>query len=440
MLFQKAAATVIVILILITAYLLVELSNTKMALERSRRSLLPGEEIGEVKSVKNNKNKAEAEIQRLREEIELLKKKARAAKSTSTSNTSENALLSSVSGKEQLLDLLYTSDPASRLKVLESLGLAPSTEDYARMMDAMVKSKNLSWNAMNPILSEWFKLDPDSLIDWVIALDSSNKNGDQTLQGMSMSILSMVGNLFPNNTLEKAADFISKLQDGNSKEQIISSLIFKYAASNPEVAREWFDTMKNENFKVNAVMALARGLAQKNTQEAITWLESLPDGILKNNAYVSFITEYSQKDPEDAIRMAESIKDENSYIYAVSNAIAQITSKDPGKAGEILKKYPAGTLKDRCCQNYIYNIARDFPETAALWVDEISDNAQKQNMLVYVANTWMCRADKRDSFEEWFRKVELPSNIRDQIQKQYNTIKNVPQSGDQPVFGNRPGK
>ena len=109
----------------------------------------------------------------------------------------------------------------------------------------------------------------------------------------------------------------------------------------------------------------------------------------------------------------------------------------PAKAGEIIKKYPEGTLKDRCCQSYIYNISRTFPETAALWVDEISDNAQKQNMLVYVANNWMYNADKRDSFEEWFKRVELPSNIRAQIQKQYDAILNPPQPGGQPGSGPR---
>lgn len=434
MLFQKSAVTLIVIFLLITVYLLIELSSTKSALERARKS----QQVDEIKPVNDKKDRPDAssgEIQKLREELELYKNKTKPAKANKTS--SESALPSSISSKEQLLDLLYTSDPAARLKALESLGLTPTKEDYARMMDFMVKSKNVNWNALNPILSEWFKLDSGSLMDWVLAFDSSDKSGDQALQGLSMNIMGMVANLFPNDTPEKASDFISRLQDGESKERVINSLIYKYCAANPEAVIEWFGIMKNENYKVGAVMAIARGLAQKNTQQAIEWIDALPDGNLKNRAYESFVAEYSQKDPEDAIKMAENIKDENSYINAVANAIAQIASKDPAKAGEIIKKYPQGALKDRCCQNYIYSIARTFPETAALWVDEISDNVQKQNLLVYVANSWMYKADKRDSFEEWFKRVELPSNIRAQIQKQYDAILNAPQPGAQPGAGPR---
>jgi len=76
MLSQKAAATVIVIFILITAYLSIELSSTKMALVRARRSPEIEKSGIPARPAGNRKDKPSAsaeELQKLREELAVIR-------------------------------------------------------------------------------------------------------------------------------------------------------------------------------------------------------------------------------------------------------------------------------------------------------------------------------------------------------------------------------
>ncbi len=396
-----------IVFAILSLALLFELITTKSKLYEFERKLaenrIKSSMLGS-KSLKSEKGDIVSnEIKRLEKEVDFWKNKSKGESITKSVDPL------SAGKREELYKFLFMSNDSQRREALEKLGMTPSNEEFARMISSLSMNLDSNWNQIKTLLDEWFKSDRTAMCEYVVRLEPGRLFNE--------SAISIIYS-WPKDDPEGVSRYLSQVPTDSSRDVMITNAIYKFANNAPEYAKEWFAMMTDESQKSGTAIAIARGLANKSPEDAITWIETLPSESSRDRAFESFIAEFARKDPYHAMALTEKISNPDILENTVSIIVGQLARENPERAVELIEKYPPGSTRDKCCQSLIYSISMKHPETAMMWTGEIGDESARNNIISYVASTWM-NGNNKDSFAEWLANAQLPQYLRKQIEKNY---------------------
>lgn len=394
--------------------LLIELVGTKsrmLELEKKLAALrsenlirkeIPG------KDSTSKKRSSNSELKRLEKEVAYWKNKFKEQEGK------RNATFTCFGGKDEFLRFLYLSDDAARRQMMNKLGLMPTNAEFSSLYETFFPNYDSKLFQARYLMKDWFYTDRDAFCRYVLSLPQGRPYND----GLTFIIQEW------QRDNPQGLDIILRFaQERRPYDPAIMDAIYKYAWNYPEIATKWFELLQEQTQKNHVVPLLTRYYAEKNPESAYAWLKSLMPTELRDVALESFISGLKTKDPMELLSYVQEISSENPRYNALAFIAARAVVDHPEVTRSILAKFDRGSRRDECLRGIVMSLSSTSPIDAIEWTNEIENEIVRNQCLSMICYTWMSGNDSA-SFEIWFSSAQLPENLRTDLQRTYDSIKN----------------
>lgn len=210
---------------------------------------------------------------------------------------------------------------------------------------------------MNAVLRTWLKSSPEEAIAWAEANGVQNQN-DQNNRGPgrggpddgNWAIATLIGPLAQQN-LERALELAKNQTDSRARGRMIDTLV---------------DEM----------------LAQRGMDAARNSLTDLPDDAFRAGMAGRLVDKMmANGDPKDVATQAWNFPTGETRERAMSEVIRKIADDDPVTAANLVKDFGNSPDLDSAKASLAWEILRQDPEGAIVWVDSIADQKQRAESL-----------------------------------------------------------
>jgi len=145
-----------------------------------------------------------------------------------------------------------------------------------------------------------------------------------------------------------------------------------------------------EEFRESRLELVFARWTQSDPHEAMNALAEIHDESLRDKIFQTIADVWSAENSTTLADYAVSLPDGNDRDYALAKAMDNWSLQDPAALAAWLNAAPAGVDLNLAIAEMISKTdgANRPPEIAALWVENISDDALKYNSLVHVLMQW----------------------------------------------------
>ncbi|MES2709450.1 MAG: hypothetical protein V4726_22820 [Verrucomicrobiota bacterium] len=248
----------------------------------------------------------------------------------------------------KLLGKLAETDPAQALSIFASLEPSPERE------------------AAGPALvSQWAKKDPQAALDWI----------EETMTGGRGQAYTAWISAIADGGLDKAAELLQSLPEGNGRDQAVRGLAMKWAEKDTAGAVNWIKAMpeesdrrdaygyvlgrwamKDQNGYKNFIATAPMGELPENypyyftsgDREAqgkqVTWAAALPEDRRDKIFESVFHTAAWNRKPAEIMELLNEAPDQKLRATVAAQTVGNLIQEDATRAQELLGLLPAGTL------------------------------------------------------------------------------------------------
>lgn len=297
----------------------------------------------------------------------------------------------------QLLGQLAETAPRDALAMAEEIGSLRQTEQ-ASIAILRVWGENepvaaLAWantelankplrsqsNLMLAIYRGYAVTNPRAAFTAALALPAEG-SGQRRLQTNALE--EIISQQVENGGLLDAKIQIELLEDGQTKNTLLTELIDAWAEFDPEAASRYVESL-GEDVPTRAKTALLSEWAENDPVAAAAWLDG------------------REIDEETLGRASTAI-------------IREWTRYDMASSAEWLNAQPSSPALDRAVMSYTYRAAQEDPANAMTWAESIDNDWMRTRMMTHVAGSW--KADDPDAFQSYLDKAELSDEQREKLE------------------------
>jgi hypothetical protein len=253
-------------------------------------------------------------------------------------------------------------DPDSAAKFMDDLGDAKS---------------NLNYTARNSIAFNWGTLDPTAALEWV----EKQKDKDYVNRD---SLYNEVIRGWCLKDIAAAAAYVREHLDHPAAQTAADSVAENLFSHHPEDATEWISHLPEGEVRDDAESTIATMWAEKDPASTAKWLAILPENEQKNLAYTIAQT-WSAKNWPEASRWIDSLTGD-----ARDNALRAAVNREGATEAESLSLALAirdPEMQSTTMENVIRNWASNDAQAAEAWVNgsPLSDE-QRQKLLSVISD------------------------------------------------------
>jgi len=167
----------------------------------------------------------------------------------------------------------------------------------------------------------------------------------------------------------KALAYAKNNSDNENDEELFAMVAMKFAQGNPELLAEELATLKEGQQRIAATQ-LAQSYSSHNPEKAVTWLDSLEDGVVRDVALRASLNSFRHSNISQAFELSETFDSESLRHSEMEKILLEWISVDPQAAVAALEN--TDTLSEerkRKMQNYL---VREAPNSSDYLLPEKS--------------------------------------------------------------------
>lgn len=181
-----------------------------------------------------------------------------------------------------------------------------------------------------------------------------------------------IANLRPYEAME-ALGFVADLPPGAKKDEMVLSLLEKWAEVDPVGALGYLDNIESLRLRDDAAETILEQWGKSNPSEAVGWLDANADSMpsrLYSNRMLSIISGYAEIDPQGAFNFSSSLpEDTSAQRNTKSRALGEVVkslvqAEQIGEAISLISAMEPGNMQTEAFSEFIEEWARYNPAAA----------------------------------------------------------------------------
>lgn len=221
---------------------------------------------------------------------------------------------------------------------------------------------------------------PKAAFAAALAMPTENR-GQERIQNYALE--EVIEQQIENGGLIDAKLQIELMEDGSTKDSLLSELVDEWASFDPEGAAAYVDSLGDE---------------------------------VHGSVKARLLGEWAENDPAAAAAWLSAREvDERTLGHASTAIIRQWTRYDMAASAEWLNSQPSSPELDRAVMSYTYRAAQEDPASAMTWAESISHDRMRGRMMQHVAENW--KNEDPDSFQSYIDSAELSEEQKKELQE-----------------------
>jgi hypothetical protein len=311
------------------------------------------------------------------------------------------------------------SMPAGRIREQAMSGIISTLAQNdpakaASMLDGAAVT-NQNSHQVGMIVGAWIKSDQTAALAW---LDSLDLRGDAQQSVHSQFLREWVEEDAP-----AASRYALGIQDEQSRQQAISSLVGAWGRNNPQAAREWITTNLEGDSKNTAIRSLIQNLSHQDHTTALRYYQEAtanlsPEAVEKNfgSTASQIARNWVQYDPKAAGQWVMTLPEGESRANSVRSLVDDLGDYDIKGAAEFVNTLAVGKERDQAVASLVSDLGNQGdPQSAFDWAASISDTSKRDNAIRSAANQW--KQYDRGAARAAVTGADISSEARDKILK-----------------------
>jgi hypothetical protein len=259
----------------------------------------------------------------------------------------------------------------------------------------------------------WADHDPQAAADWVVAsltgysraaaIDGlaivwANRNGQRAAKWVRQlpdpedrnhALVSAAYEVARTEAIE-ALGLASDLPPGEARDNLVAHGVGQWASSSPLDAANWAKQIPDENLRQRVLAETATAWARSDPIGAATLaLESLAPGKPQEDAVVGIVQRWAQMEPEKAAAWVLEFPAGALRDTSLEELVQLWADQRADQAEHWLGALDLGPVRDVAVGAYVTKIAPRFPELAAYWATNITDEALRTRELEAIGEAWI---------------------------------------------------
>lgn len=269
--------------------------------------------------------------------------------------------------------IYYGASNGSALAKLAQKDLG-AAENYARGL----KNQNARTNALSQIAAALAQKDSQSALEWARGIDST-EGGSKNLS----AVVSAIAIKDP----QKAAGLLGEIDNIQLKNSAISNIANYWAQKDPQAVVAWLDTLPTGQAKTQAYQTAARNLVNTDPLAAIDLVKKLP-GNTRQNVLPSVLSQWAAQDFDAAKNWITSQDDPIMLNHSLASFIHTWAQQDPVEAADFLSKAPKGPNRQSQYSILASQWANNDRDAALAWAQGIENKNLRTNATNGVYQQW----------------------------------------------------
>jgi len=185
--------------------------------------------------------------------------------------------------------------------------------------------------------------------------------------------LTTVTGIWMKEDMEGAMGYLSQMENGALKNEIVRNSLKEIVRVNPGRAFEFVHVNMTGAARDVAYGDVIRPVAKEQPEEAARMIKELPNG----RGYIISARvlgqEWRKHDPVAALEWANSLGQSPDEQAIVSGIIGSFAYQNPAEAKAYLKVMPAGEQRERLAYHIAGGMTNDSPQDALAWANSLED-------------------------------------------------------------------
>lgn len=233
--------------------------------------------------------------------------------------------------------------------------------------------------AVESVMAEWAQKEPTAALDWVLAHGSEPGTSDIVQQAFTM-----VGVERP----DLAAAYIAKLDDGSSRDGIISQVAMRWAGEDRVAAQKWAMSL-DDNDRTLALEGMVNSLSYDDPMAALELAKAIDDPLQRTRSVGNVITSIADRDPDDAWKRVQELEPGKEKDEVVATIVSSLARTNPMAAAEALTDVEDNPSLLRASGDVAREWAAIDPQSALRWLERMPEGEAKTYASSTLAGTWV---------------------------------------------------
>ncbi len=304
-----------------------------------------------------------------------------------------------------------------RARMLRSLleGLAESSPQEALAMAEEIGSLRETERAREAILEVWAKNDPVAALAW-----AETGLADEPLRTQRSQLVALYRGYAKNNPKAAFTAALDMPVGSRGQERIrndaLEEIIEQQIADGGVLdAKLQVELLDEGDTKDSLISELVDEWASFDPEGAAAYVDSLGDEV-HGSVKARLLGEWAENDPQAAAAWLSSREvDARTLGYASTAIIRQWTRYDMAASAEWLNSQPSSPELDRAVTSYTYRAAQEDPANAMTWAESISNDRMRSRMMQHVAGSW--KEEDPEGFQEYIDNAELSDEQKKELEE-----------------------
>ncbi|HUF73396.1 MAG TPA: hypothetical protein VMR74_10905 [Gammaproteobacteria bacterium] len=260
--------------------------------------------------------------------------------SASPRNLMTQVVLSIVqTNPERAIELL--DDPPPGVNAQSAMSIVTSMtvrdpETAQALADKLVASDSIqSANALQTLVGNWMRQDPERALDWVLAHET----------GINATVFGTAAQAMANADPAAAASYLERIP-AEHRSVWIAQVAGPYGISDPNAALAWIAQFQGQEIYDNAFLSVITASAQTDARSAAQAVSQASPAV-QSGAAPQVAALLAREDPQGAARWAESLTDEQARIGAIGATVSMWAAADFSGAKSYALGLDRGATRDQ---------------------------------------------------------------------------------------------
>ncbi|MGE9270368.1 MAG: hypothetical protein ACQKBU_06150 [Verrucomicrobiales bacterium] len=220
------------------------------------------------------------------------------------------------------LEWAYTLEGRDQQSALVSVVSELATTDPSKAASLAASfDEDDQQRAYSEIAEQWALQDFESAEAWIATLEGDAK---QSALASAIDVLAKSDPL-------AAADMISGMDSGRSRDQAIEDVAQAWAATDPEAAAAWLVEQETGDME-DAMRQVMMNWSGSDSEAALSFIESQPEGEARDAAASTYLWMNRDAEPQESLALAETISDDRDRTRAIAMSTRQWMEEDEASA------------------------------------------------------------------------------------------------------------
>ena len=227
------------------------------------------------------------------------------------------------------------------------------------------------------IASEWAKQDPAGALAWANSLTTDKSQALGAVAGE-------VANADP----KKAADMLASMTGSADLGSAYRSVATRYGAANFSEARAWINTLPADE-QASALASAIGGLSKTDPIAAAAEASRIEDGETKDRLIPTIVGDLARSNPKAAADLLTKQSSDRAKREGVGELMQTWVNQDPRAALNFATSLEPGEIQDHALRSWVWSNSSASPAETIKVAEKISDENDRNRTVAFTAARWM---------------------------------------------------